>query len=78
MQSLLQSIEDILQRFGTDYTIDFEMKCIDRNLCPPTYDLQPMLETPAAAMHTMHERACHVVFRHLHARLAQCIGGLDG
>jgi transposase len=26
LQSLLQSIEDILQRFGTDYTIDFEMK----------------------------------------------------
>ena len=25
-QSLLQSIEDILQRFGTDYTIAFEMK----------------------------------------------------
>ena len=23
---LLQSIEDILQRFGTDYAIDFEMK----------------------------------------------------
>jgi hypothetical protein len=26
LQSLLQSIEDILQRFGTDYTIAFEMK----------------------------------------------------
>ena len=26
LQCLLQAIEDILQRFGTDYTIDFEMK----------------------------------------------------
>ena len=26
LQCLLQSIEDILQRFGTDYTIAFEMK----------------------------------------------------
>jgi len=26
LQCLLQSIEDILQRFGTDYVIDFEMK----------------------------------------------------
>ena len=25
-QGLLQSIEDILTRFGTDYTIDFEIK----------------------------------------------------
>jgi hypothetical protein len=26
LQCLLQSVEDILQRFGTDYTIAFEMK----------------------------------------------------
>jgi hypothetical protein len=26
LQCLLQSIEDILQRFGTDYIITFEMK----------------------------------------------------
>jgi hypothetical protein len=26
LQCLLQSIEDILQRFGTDYIIAFEMK----------------------------------------------------
>jgi len=26
LQCLLQSIEDILQRFGTDYVVDFKMK----------------------------------------------------
>jgi DDE superfamily endonuclease len=36
LQCLLQSVEDILQRFGTDYPIAFEMKGIDKNLCPPT------------------------------------------
>jgi hypothetical protein len=39
------------------------------------YDLQPMLEAPAAAMNTMHEHACLVVFRQVHARLAQCLRG---
>jgi hypothetical protein len=38
------------------------------------YDAQQMLEMPVAAMNTMHERACLVVFRQLHARLAQCLG----
>jgi hypothetical protein len=39
------------------------------------YDLQPMLVAPAAAMNTMHAHACLVVFRQVHARLAQCLRG---
>jgi transposase len=36
LQCLLQAIEDILVRFGTDYTIDFEATQIYKNLCPST------------------------------------------
>lgn len=38
------------------------------------YDVQQMLETPEATLNTLHERACLVVFRQLHAHLAQCVG----
>jgi hypothetical protein len=36
LQSLLHSIEDILPRFGTDYTMAVETKCVYKKLCPPT------------------------------------------
>jgi DDE superfamily endonuclease len=33
---LVQAIEDILTRFGTDYTINFQMKRVQKNLCSGT------------------------------------------